>query len=311
VSLFTTFYNRFLTRGLEYFGRYYSFYDGVCVDNKDPDEQGKIRVLVPQVGGNKPLGRWAWPRPPWGGRNSGFLVVPDINDPVEVVFRNGDPSYPKYSGGSWPNVKGNDNFTPTGAYVDGEPLVRIFRTKSGHELSFSDDPDNLGCKFIWHDPENDKYTYVVFTKDGNIQMATHKGSVFEMRATDDDGDLNMMLDSRGNSIIQDVDGIKIIDASGNVFELKSDTVQILGTKDVVVNSQAINLKTGSVVGGDGAAEHAVRGTTWFQWFMTKFLPHYLSHIHPTGVGPSSALTNVPPLENPVQTDVLTDKFLVP
>jgi len=312
-TLFTKFLKRLLKYGLEWFNLYYSEYDGVCVDNEDPSEQGRILVRVPNVGGNKPLGKWAWPKPVWGGRNCGQFVVPDVNDPVLVTFMNGNPSFPRYSGGAWPNPKGVDNFTPTGMYVDGKPVIRAFRTKAGHELSFSDDPDNLGIKLIWHKVVNDEdlYTFIAFTNDGNIQIANHKGAVFEMRALDDDGDLNMLLDSRGNSFIQDKDGMKMADANGNVVDLRAGAVQITGTDDVILASgKTVSLSTGSVVLGKDSAEDSVRGTAWFNWFTNTFLNHYIAHIHSTGVGPTSALCP-PPLVPPIEQDVLTKNVKVP
>ena len=306
MTLFDRFMNNLLKYGLEYFQLYYSEYDGVCTNNEDPKQQGRIKVQVPQIGGNAPLGDWAWPKPLWGGRDSGSFMPPDVGDPVLVTFRNGNPSYPRYQGGSWPNVNSSDNFYPIGGYVDGKPVVRGFRTKAGHELTFSDEEGNPGCKFIWHDPVNDKYSFVAFTADGNIQMGTHVGSMFEMRAKDGE-DLNMMVDSRGNSIIQDVDGIKIVDASGNVVELKANAIQIIGTKDVVINSQSVNIKTGGVEIGDVATDSAVKGTSWLAWWSSTVLTWLLAHTHPTGVGPSGPPLP-PPLQPPNQQLLLTDKL---
>jgi hypothetical protein len=304
-SLFETFFGNLLKHGLEYFRLYYSEYDGTCVDNEDPKEQGRIKVRVPHVAGNDPIGVWAWPKARWAGRNCGDFCVPDVDDPVIVTFRNGNPSYPRYAGGWWPNVGGQDNFTPTGAYVDGKPVVRIFRTKAGHELSFSDEPGNLGCKFIWHDPEGDKYSFIAFTAEGNIQMATHVGSFLEMR-TKEGEEANLFVDKDGNSIIQDKDGIKIAEKTGNVIELKEGAIQIIGQKDVIINSQSVNMKTGGVTIGDVATDSAVKGTSWMLWWNSAFLPWLNAHTHGTGVGPSSP--PLAPTMAPADKLVLTDKL---
>ena len=307
-SVFDRFIDKLMKYGLEIFGIYYGEYDGICVDNADPKQQGRIKVKVPGVSGKQPIGDWAWPHFSWSGKNSGTWMIPDVGDNVSVTFRNGQPSYPMYTGGSWPNVNGTENYAPENVYVDGVPYIRLIRTKSGHELSFSDNPDNLNCKLIWHNTDDDTYSFFTLNKDGSVQIANHKGALLELRATDDD--LNMMLDSRGNSIIQDNDGIKIMDATGNVVELKDSTVQIIGNQDVIINSQAVNMKTGSVSIGDSPTQDAVRGTSWFQWFTTTFLTHYLAHTHGTGVGPSGP-PMPPPLQSPVQTDILTDKVKLP
>jgi hypothetical protein len=197
------------------------------------------------------------------------------------------------------------NFVPDGAYTNGKPTARIFRTKAGHEVSFDDNPESLTCKFIWHDPVKDLYTFIAFTKEGNIQMANHKGSFFEMRAKDDD-ELNMLVDMHGNTIVQDKDGTKIVDADGNVLELKKDTIQFIGKKNFIVNVPSINLKTGGVEIGDVATDKAMKGTSFMAWWNATFLTWLNSHTHPTGVGPSG-----PPLAPhvaPADTLVLTDKL---
>lgn len=307
-SMFERFMHNLLRYGLEYFKLYYSEYDGTCMDNKDPEEQGRIMVRVPQVCGNESIG-WAWPKMPWAGKDSGAFIVPDVNDPVIVTFRNGNVRYPRYQGGWWPKVDGTDNFASGfDAYTDGVPTKRAFRTKAGHELSFQDDPENLGCKFVWHDPANDKYTFVAFTKEGNVQIATHVGSFLEMRTTEGD-ELNMLVDKNGSSIIQDKDGIKLIDASGNVIEMKQDLVQIISKKNVVLNSQSINAKTGGMSIGDVANESAVKGTSWLSWWNSTILPWLMAHTHPTGVGPSGP-PSPPLLQAPTAKQLLTDKLKV-
>jgi len=98
-SIFQIFIDRLFTMGLEYFGRFYGMYRGTCKDNEDPEEQGRILVRVPAVTGKDTHGEWAWPIMPWAGKDSGDVKVPDVNDPVYVVFENGDPNEPMYIGG--------------------------------------------------------------------------------------------------------------------------------------------------------------------------------------------------------------------
>lgn len=306
--LFEKFRNNLFKYGLEYFGLYYSEYDGTCFDNKDPDEQGKIRVVVQSIGGNKPLGAWAWPKMPMAGRDKGIFWVPDKGDPVVVTFRNGNPNYPKYSGGWWPKVGGTDNFVPEGAYTNGVPTRRILKTKAGHELTFDDNPEDLTVKLIWcdkTDPNAPKYTFLAFTKEGNVQMATHIGSFLEMR-TKEGEEANILTDKDGNSFIEDKDGIKIVDKTGNLIELKEGMIQFVGTKNMVVNVPGINFKTGGVEIGDVATDSAVKGTSFMAWWKSVFLVWLNAHTHPTGVGPSG-----PPLvphQAPADTLVLTNKL---
>lgn len=308
--LFEKFMKNLMKYGLEHFGLYYSEYDGTCVDNEDPEEQGRIKVRVPLVAGGIPIGAWAWPKLPMGGRNKGTFWVPDVGDPVAVTFKNGNPSYPKYSGGYWPKIGGSDNQAPSDAYTDGVPTKRIFRTAAGHELTFDDNPEDLTVKMIWTDKtdeDNPKYTFLAMTKEGNIQMATHVGSFLEMRTVEGE-EANILTDKNGNSFIQDKDGIKIVDASGNSFSLAEGLAQILGTDSVVINAPGINLKAGGVEVGDVATDSTIKGTSFISWWKSTFLVWLNTHTHPTGVGPSGPALS--PHQAPVDQVVLTDKLKV-
>ena len=314
IPIFEKFFENLITHGLEYFGRYYGFYRGTCMNNEDPDEQYRIQVRVPIVTGRDTHGSWAWPIAKWAGRDSGDVCVPDVDDPVIVVFENGHRDHPMYLGGWWPSPEGDNFGAGMEAYTDGKPTKRIFKTKAGHELSFEDDPENLSCKLVWHDPEGDKYSFFAFTKEGSLQMANHKGCFVELRAEDDDERVLIMnndpnSDEPGNMFTQDKDGTKIVDFSGNFIEMKKNAIQIVGTKDVIINSQGVNVKTGGMAVGNVAIESSVKGTTWMTWFISTFLTWLNTHTHPTGVGPSSSPT--PPLQPlPTSQQMLSDKLKI-
>lgn len=306
-ALFTSFFKNLLKHGLEYFGRYYGIYRGVCMDNKDPNKQGRILVRVPAVTGVDTHGVWAWPAAKWGGKDSGDFCVPDEKDPVWVFFENGDKTAPNYLGGWWPAPEGVNFAEGLDAYnAEGIPTKRIFKTKAGHELSFEDDPETLSCKLVWHDPEKDKYSFFAFTEDGSLQMANHKGCFLELRATDDD-ELVMIMDKNSNQFSMDKDGTKIVDGSGNVIELKEGAIQFIGKKDLIINVPGVNIKTGGVTIGDVATDSAVKGTSWLAWWTATVLPWLLAHTHPTGVGPSGPPIP-PPLLPPQEKALLTDKL---
>jgi hypothetical protein len=187
----------------------------------------------------------------------------------------------------------------------------MFRTKAGHELTFDDDPENLTCKLIWcdkSDPQNPKFTYLSFTKEGSVQVGNHKGSFLEMRANEGDV-LNMLADANGNRFIQDKDGMKMADKSGNLVEMKSGVVQVICTDSVVVNAKSVALDAGGVTVGPSstAIEDSVKGTTFMSWWNGTFLTWLATHVHPTGVGPSGPPA-VPPTPPPLTA--LTKKLKV-
>lgn len=83
--------------GLEFFGRYYSNYRGFVVDNNDPSHQNRIKVVIPGINPNTKIGRWAYPKNNWGGKDYGTSMLPQVNDMVIIEFANGDPETPFWS----------------------------------------------------------------------------------------------------------------------------------------------------------------------------------------------------------------------
>jgi len=301
IESFIQFFRHLTERGLEYFKRYYGAYRGTCMSVEDPTEQGRILLRCPIVTGNETHPRWAWPMMPMGGKDKGTFWVPDVGDPVYVMFENGDPRYPLYMNGYWPMPNGN-NFAPE-AYTDGIPSKRIFKTKAGHEFSFEDNQDNLSVKMVWHDPVKDKYSFFAVTPNGSVQIANHKGCMVDMNAEDDEERI-MVVDANGNSLTMDKDGWKAIDSTGNIIELKKDTVQVIGTKDLIMNVPSVNVKTGGMSVGDVAVESSVKGTSWLAWWTSTMLIWLNTHTHPTGVGPSGP--PLAPAQPPTKAQTLTD-----
>ncbi len=80
--------------------RHYGKYRGTVLENIDPEQIGRILVMVPDVLGLTPS-TWAMPCLPGAGIQSGVFVVPAIGSSVWVEFEQGDPDYPIWTGGFW------------------------------------------------------------------------------------------------------------------------------------------------------------------------------------------------------------------
>jgi hypothetical protein len=125
--------------GLESLGRFYGTYRGIVSEEIDPDNRGRIGVIVPGVC-NKPT--WAIPFSQDGNLGSGFKwLSPKKGQMVFIQYQYGNPSTPLWSYHGWalrecpPELKGNDTFgfvTPNGQKV-------IINEKSGElNLQISD-----------------------------------------------------------------------------------------------------------------------------------------------------------------------------
>jgi hypothetical protein len=76
--------------------RYYGKYRGTVVENIDPEQIGRIVVIVPDVLGLTPS-TWAMPCVP----ASSVFVVPPVGSPVWVEFEAGRREKPVWVGGFW------------------------------------------------------------------------------------------------------------------------------------------------------------------------------------------------------------------
>lgn len=80
--------------------KFYGKYRGTVVNNVDPEQRGRIQVMVPDVSGFA-LTSWALPSLPFGGMQMGFFALPLIGAGVWVEFEQGDIDYPIWVGTYW------------------------------------------------------------------------------------------------------------------------------------------------------------------------------------------------------------------
>lgn len=119
--------------GLEFFGMYYSTYRAFVIDNKDPNNMGRVKVSIPVVYSNDVEGIWAYPKSLWGGKNYGVGLLPEIGDVVFVEFEHGDMHHPIWQHGGY----GKDEMPE----VFKDPNNYGFITPHGNEIIIEDGDD--------------------------------------------------------------------------------------------------------------------------------------------------------------------------
>lgn len=118
--------------GLELFGRYYSDYRAFVVDNEDPENMHRLKLIIPEIAADQVYDYWAYPKDVWGGKDYGIQVLPQKADLVWVSFERGNPEVPIWFHGHW----GKDE-KPTGSeYKD--PNSYWFKTPGGHTVMIND-----------------------------------------------------------------------------------------------------------------------------------------------------------------------------
>jgi uncharacterized protein involved in type VI secretion and phage assembly len=123
----------------QYFGKY----RGTVIQNIDPEQRGRLQLMVPDVLGPLPSS-WAEPVVPLAGPTGppmGVYLVPPIGTGVWVEFEHGDPNYPIWAGCRW------------GSQADIPPLARaglpvspniVLQTAGQNSIVVSDLPGPTG-----------------------------------------------------------------------------------------------------------------------------------------------------------------------
>lgn len=79
---------------------FYGMYQGICVNNVDPEGLNRITATVPQVFGNDTTATdWAWPCfPPGWGMFATAVLIPATGAGVYISFIGGDIDDPIWLG---------------------------------------------------------------------------------------------------------------------------------------------------------------------------------------------------------------------
>jgi uncharacterized protein involved in type VI secretion and phage assembly len=80
--------------------KFYGKFRGTVTQNIDPEQRGRIQVVVPDVSALG-LTTWALPSLPIGGPQTGLFSIPAVGSAVWVEFEQGDLDYPIWVGTFW------------------------------------------------------------------------------------------------------------------------------------------------------------------------------------------------------------------
>jgi len=118
--------------------RFFGKYRATVLNNLDPQNQGRIQVQLADLYGPFPSS-WAQPSFPFAAKGmAGMVALPQIGAAVWIDFEAGDPDYPVWSGGFYPDPAGFPVLALAGA-TPATPNIH-FQTTTGTSVTLSDSP---------------------------------------------------------------------------------------------------------------------------------------------------------------------------
>jgi uncharacterized protein involved in type VI secretion and phage assembly len=174
--------------------RFNGVFPAVVTDNVDPDNLGRVKVRLAQIGAAGEPGHEAWARIAtlMAGQNRGTWFIPDANDEVLVAFEAGDMRRPYVLGSLW-NAAG---LPPESMNTNNNK--KLLRSRNGVTITLDDQSGQES--FIVETPGGQKITL----KDG-------PGAI-------------EIMDSNGNSVKLETSGVTV-NASAKVT-INASTVEI-------------------------------------------------------------------------------------
>ncbi len=107
----------------------YGHYKGYVASNQDPENLGRLQLIVPQIYGDAVYEYWALPKGMYAGQGVGSFFIPSNDDPVWVCFEGGDSRFPIWEYGWFAK-----DSVPSGATPD----TKVIQTTTGQRIELDD-----------------------------------------------------------------------------------------------------------------------------------------------------------------------------
>lgn len=255
----------------------------VVIDNVDPLKMGRVKVRYVWQLKFEPndLKDVPWIRiaQPYGGKEKGCFILPEIGEEVMVGFEHDNMEKPFVIGTLYHDSdQAAEKQMPDEAWVEtANPVankgneVKVFRTKKGHTIEFHDvDGDqNYGYIRIYNKnkPADTSYEIVLSTDPYQVSNAQNNGKEnYKTKSAKDDGiaagkdieekdsyetsKLRLMVRSHGGDIVLDAgEGDIIMNAKNIRVHATGDATTLIDQRNImkVKGDQFVDVKSNSLV----------------------------------------------------------------
>ncbi len=209
---------------------------GIVTNNQDPDGQARVRVKFPWLSDDDES-YWARICTPMGGKNRGFLYIPEVDDEVLVGFEHGDITRAFILGGLWNGQDSppeNNNQAVTGDGV----VHRIIQSRIGHKILIDDSGGKGEISFT----TNGSHSITISDAENKIEVKTAAGH-------------KMVLDQNGASIT-------VQNPSGDKVEIQdSGTISVTANTSISLSAPSISISASATLSMSGSSSVTINGGT--------------------------------------------------
>ena len=230
---------------------------GTVRKNYDAKEPGKVMVEYTLGEAGKMLTGWIPVLAPYTTDKGGMYLLPEIGDEVVIGFLEGRTDCPVVLGSLWSkNVNRPQNA------VTEKNTMKMFRTKGGHEVSFSD--------------EGKKETLTVTTPGGLTVLMADEKKTIEIKDKEKKNALTIngqngeiKVDAQ-KKLILSIGGTAAVTIESNKITIKSGTVSIDASQSLKIHGQSTAISGSQVsVKADGSLGVESSGVTQIKGSMVK------------------------------------------
>lgn len=197
---------------------YGSIYRAKVLNNVDPNNSGRVEVLIPGLSGPQNTTFWARPASAFGYNptSQGSFVVPSIGSQVYIFFENGDPSFPIYFAG----VVLEQQVLPS-AQIDGSNVREfvIYQSPNNNIIRVSDNKNKI----------------ILQTTNGSLITIDNSTNQIEISST---GNINVLSAATINVNAQATINVN---AQSDITITSNTTVTINASDLVTISAPVINM----------------------------------------------------------------------